>query len=185
MEKIRESYQREGNIIKNDELRTRVQSLGDGVVLVQAPAQRLEHKMHLPSAFLVIPIFALANAGIPIEWSALGTMLTHPVAIGVVAGLVVGKLVGIAGFSWIAVRLGVTALPAGLNFKHLIGAALMGGIGFTMSIFIAEIGFAHHAEDLLMAKSGILLASLIAGVGGFLWLYLFTSEDRSIADDHG
>lgn len=171
---IRRAYRREENILKNDELRSRVQSLGEGVNLVQAPAQILEHKMHLPSAYLVIPIFSLANAGVPIDWSSIGDIVTHPVSMGITAGLVVGKLIGIAGFSWVAVKIGLTSLPHGINFKHMIGVALMGGIGFTMSIFVAELGFAYHAEDLLMAKTGILLASAVAGVSGFLWLY-FTS----------
>ena len=169
---IKQAYQREESIVKNDELRSRVQALGEGVQLVQAPAQVLEHKMHLPTAYLVIPIFSLANAGIPIDWSSLGSTITHPVSMGIAAGLVVGKLIGIAGFSWLAVRLGVTRLPQGLNFKHMVGVGLMGGIGFTMSIFIAELGFAHHAADLLMAKTGVLFASIVAGVSGFLWLYL-------------
>ncbi|WP_177419129.1 Na+/H+ antiporter NhaA [endosymbiont of Lamellibrachia barhami] len=175
VEQIKRAYQREENIVINDEMRSRVRALGEGVQLVQAPAQILERKMHLPSAYLVIPIFSLANAGIPIDWSSLGSIVTHPVSVGIAAGLVLGKLIGIAGFSWVAVRLGLTSLPHGLNFKHIIGVALMGGIGFTMSIFIAELGFAHHAEDLLMAKTGILFASALAGVSGFLWLY-FTHE---------
>ena len=145
------------------------------VSVVQAPAQILEHNMHLPTAYLVIPIFSLANAGIPIDMSSLDAIVTHPVSIGIAAGLVFGKLIGIAGFSWLAVKLGLTVLPQGINFKHIIGVALMGGIGFTMSIFIAELGFAHHAEDLLMAKTGVLFASLFAGVSGFVWLY-FTAE---------
>jgi NhaA family Na+:H+ antiporter len=95
---------------------------------------------------------------------------------GIAAGLVFGKLIGIAGFSWIAVKLSLTSLPHGVNFKHIIGAALMGGIGFTMSIFIAELGFAHSSEDLLMAKTGILLASILAGLSGFLWLYLTSKK---------
>ena len=102
----------------------------------------------------------------------MNTVLTHPVSIGITLGLVIGKLVGIAGFTWVAVKLGFTSLPPGINFKHIIGVALMGGIGFTMSIFIAELGFAHSAEDLLMAKTGVLFASLLAGVSGFLWLYI-------------
>ncbi len=171
VEQIKRAYRREENIVINDEMRSRVRALGEGVLLVQAPAQILERKMHLPSAYLVIPIFSLANAGIPIDWSSLGSIVTHPVSVGIAAGLVLGKLIGIAGFSWVAVRLGLTSLPHGLNFKHIIGVALMGGIGFTMSIFIAELGFAHHAEDLLMAKTGILLASALAGISGFLWLY--------------
>ena len=175
VEQIKSAYRREDNIVKNDELRSRVQALGEGVHLVQAPAQILERKMHLPSAYLVIPVFSLANAGIPVDWSSFGNIVTHPVSVGIAAGLVIGKLIGIAGFSWLAVKLGLTTLPSGLNFKHIIGVALMGGIGFTMSIFIAELGFAHHAQDLLMAKTGILFASILAGISGFLWLY-FTSE---------
>ena len=169
---IKRAYQHEANIIKNDELRGRVQALGEGVRLVQAPAQIMERTMHLPSAYFIIPIFSLANAGIPVDWSSLGSIVTHPVSVGIAAGLVVGKLIGIAGFSWVAVKLGLTSLPHGLNFRHIVGAGLMGGIGFTMSIFIAELGFAHSAEDLLMAKTGVFLASALAGVSGFLWLYL-------------
>ena len=172
---IKSAYQHEANIIKNDELRSRFQALGEGVRLVQAPAQIMEHTMHLPSAYFIIPLFSLANAGIPVDWSSLGSIVTHPVSVGITAGLVVGKLIGIAGFSWVAVKLGLTSLPHGLNFKHIVGVGLMGGIGFTMSIFIAELGFAHSAEDLLMAKTGILIASALAGVSGFLWLY-FTFE---------
>jgi NhaA family Na+:H+ antiporter len=169
--KIKQAYQNEKNIFRNDELRARVRALGEGVQLAQAPAQVLERRMHLPSAYLVIPIFALANAGIPIDWSSLGDVLTHPISMGISSGLLLGKLIGIAGFSWVAVKLGLTTLPQGLGFKHIVGAALLGGIGFTMSIFVAELGFAHHPEDLLIAKTGILLASLVAGVSGYLWLY--------------
>ncbi len=182
---IRHAYQREENIIINDELRSRVQALGEGVRLVQAPAQLLERKMHLPSAYLVIPIFSLANAGIPIDWGSLGSIVTHPVSSGIIAGLVGGKLLGIVGFCWVAVKLGLTTLPQGLNFKHMVGVALMGGIGFTMSIFIAELGFAHYPQDLLMAKTGILLASLLAGVSGFLWLFFTTGKrEGDMATEH-
>jgi Na+:H+ antiporter, NhaA family len=172
IEEIRESYEREQNIIKNEEMRSKIDALSEGVQLVQAPAQVLENKMHLPSAYLVIPIFSLANAGIPIEWESFGSSIIHPVAFGSMAGLVLGKLIGVTGFTWVAVKLGLTQLPQGLNFKHIVGAGLIAGIGFTMSIFIAELGFAHHPEDLLMAKTGILLASLVAGVAGYVWLRL-------------
>ena len=175
---IKDAHQREDNIVKNDELRYRVQALAEGVQLVQAPAQVLEHTMDLPTAYIIIPIFALANAAIPIDLSSFGTIMTHPVSMGIAAGLVLGKLIGIAGFSWVAVKLGLTTLPQGLNFKHIVGVGLMGGIGFTMSIFIAELGFAHHAQDLLMAKTGILLASVLAGVSGFLWLYFTANKNE-------
>ena len=178
LEQIKQAYLHEQNILKNDVLRSRVRALGKGVLLVQAPAQTLESKMHLPSAYFIIPIFSLANAGIPIDWNSFGSIVTHPISLGITVGLVAGKLIGIAGFSWLAVKFGLTTLPQGLNFKHIVGVGLMGGIGFTMSIFIAELGFAHNAQDLLMAKSGILLASVVAGVSGFLWLYLTAEKSE-------
>jgi Na+:H+ antiporter, NhaA family len=176
---IKEAYNKEKNIIKNDEMRSRLTALSDGVNLVQAPAQVLEHKMHLPSAYLIIPIFSLANAGIPLDWTSLGSSIMNPVSFGIIAGLIVGKLIGVAGFTWVAVRLGLCKLPEGLNFNHIVGAGLMAGIGFTMSIFIAELGFAHHPEDLLMAKTGILLASLIAGLSGYFWLFLSSKNNAN------
>jgi len=184
VEQIRQAYRRDRSIVNNDELRARVQALESGVHLVQAPAQVLEHKMHLPSAYLIIPIFSLANAGIPIDWSALALTLSHPVTIGIAVGLLLGKLLGIAGFSWLAVKLRLCALPRELNFRHIIGVGLIGGMGFTMSIFIAELGFAHHAHNLLMAKTGILLASLVAGIAGYLWLYLTANNNGTAAQDN-
>jgi len=174
--KVSETYKLDNNIIRNDQLRAQVSALETGTRLVQAPAQILEHTFHLPSAYLVIPIFSLANAGIPIDWSSMGSIVTHPVSIGIVGGLVLGKVIGIAGFSWLVVKMQIASLPDGLNFKHIFGAALLGGIGFTMSIFIAELGFVNHPENLLMAKTGILVASILAGVSGFFWLYFATSE---------
>ena len=91
------------------------------------------------------------------------------------AGLVLGKLIGVAGLTWIAVKLGLSKLLERLNFNHIVGTGLMAGIGFTMAIFIAEIGFAYHQEDLLLAKTGILLASFIAGIFGFIWLFFSCS----------
>ena len=173
---IKDVYKKDENIITNDALRSKVRALAIGTNLVQAPAQILESKLHLPTAYLIIPIFALANAGVPIDWSNMDGIVTHPVALGIILGLVLGKLIGIAGFSWIAIKAGVCDLPKGLNFNHIVGVAFMGGIGFTMSIFIAELGFAGFDEDLLMAKTGILFASLAAGVTGFIWLYLTTKK---------
>jgi len=176
VEKIKDAFHKNENIIVNDTLRSRVKALGSGVYLVQAPAQILESKLHLPSAYLVIPIFALANAGVPIDWSNIQVTMFHPVVMGIGLGLVVGKLLGIAGFTWIAVKAGICDLPRGLSMNHIVGVAFMGGIGFTMSIFIAELGFAHHPEDLLMAKTGILFASLTAGIVGFVWLYMTAKQ---------
>jgi len=170
LDEIEQVQARESCIVLNDHMRSRVTALADGVRLAQAPAQSLEHSLHLPSAYLVIPIFALANAGIPLELSAPGNLLADPVALGVVLGLLGGKLLGITGFVWFTVKLGWSRLPTGVGFTHVIGMALLGGIGFTMSIFIAELAFGGSPDDLLMAKTGILLASLLAGMAGYLWL---------------
>lgn len=162
------------SIMTNDRLRAVVQTLENGVQRVETPLQRAEHLWHLPVAFLVTPVFALINAGIPIDFGRIGEVLAHPVTLGVMAGLVAGKFLGIAGASWLALRLGIAQLPAGTRFAQIMGVGLLGGIGFTMSIFIAELGFAHEPEFLLMAKTGILAASLLAGVAGLAWIYFTT-----------
>jgi len=165
------SHQPGKSIMTNDALRAVVQTLENGVHKVETPLQRLEHGLHMPVAFLVIPIFAFINAGIPMEFSGLGDTLTHPVTLGVVSGLVLGKFLGIAGASWLALKLGIAQLPVQTRFSQIAGVALLAGIGFTMSIFIAELGFAGQPEYLLMAKTGVLVASMLAGVGGFVWLW--------------
>jgi len=168
--KMEKSISENADIIHNNHLRALVMSLDDGVKLVQAPAQRLEHSLHLPVAYLVIPIFALANAGIPIDFAEFSEVVSSPITLGVICGLLLGKPLGIAGFTWVTVKLGMAKLPDGLNMKHVLGVGLLGGIGFTMSIFIADLGFINKPEELLAAKTGILLASAIAGFGGFFWL---------------
>ncbi len=159
----------------NIELRTVVQALENGVHSVEAPLQRLEHIWHMPVAYLVIPIFALANAGIPLASGSLVESLTHPVVLGVSTGLVLGKFIGITGASWLVLKLGVAVLPKDTRFTQIAGVSLLAGIGFTMSIFVAQLGFEGSEDLLLMAKTGILAASLLAGVTGFIWLYLVSS----------
>lgn len=165
----------------NDSLRAVVQTLENGVHSVEAPLQRLEHVWHMPVAYLVIPIFALANADIALDFSTLGETLTHPVMLGVSLGLVLGKFIGITGFSWLVLKLGVAELPKDTRFTQIAGVSLLAGIGFTMSIFVAQLGFAERDDLLLMAKTGILAASLLAGIAGFVWLYL-VSEPQASSD---
>ena len=160
------------NIMTNVELRAVVQTLGNGVRSVQTPLQRLEHLWHMPVAYLVIPIFALANAGIPLDFGSLGETLTNPVMLGVSLGLVLGKFLGITGASWLVLKLGVAELPKDTRFTQIAGVSLLAGIGFTMSIFVAQLAFEGNDELLLMAKTGILAASLLAGIAGFIWLFL-------------
>jgi len=139
----------------------------------QPPLIRLEHALHGVVAFGIMPVFALANAGVSLDASALGGALVSPVALGAALGLLIGKPLGIAGFSWLAVRLGVSALPQGSNWTALTGVAILGGIGFTMALFIAGLAFPSNtpgAAFLDAAKLGILAASAVAGVAGSLLL---------------
>lgn len=165
------SQQQGSNIMTNEKLYAVSQTLEDSARGVQTPLQRLEHDWHLPVAFLVIPVFALFNAGIPLQFGALGDTLTHPVMLGVLLGLLLGKFIGITGACWLALRLGIGQLPSGTRFSQIAAVSVLGGIGFTMSIFIAELGFAEQPEYLLMAKTGVLTASVLAGVLGFSWLW--------------
>ncbi len=142
----------------------------------QAPMLRMEHGLHPWVAFVIVPLFALANAGIRFPQDV-GAALSQPVVIGVVLGLVLGKQLGISAAAWVAVRSGFAALPAGVAWRHMYGAAWLGGIGFTMSLFVAELAFPDPAlED--AAKLGILLASVIAGLGGFAVLFLADRRGR-------
>lgn len=166
------SHQPGKSIMTNDALRSVVQTLENGVHSVEAPLQRLEHIWHMPVAYLIIPVFALANAGIPLALGSLGETFNHPVMIGVSLGLVLGKFIGISGASWLVLKLGVAELPKDTRFTQIAGVSLLAGIGFTMSIFVAQLGFSHNEELLLMAKTGILFASLLAGISGYIWLYL-------------
>ncbi len=172
MDRFDASHQPGKSIITNVALRAVVQALENGVHSVEAPLQRLEHFWHMPVAYLVIPIFALANAGIPLTFGSLGEILTHPVMLGVSLGLVLGKFIGITGASWLVLKLGVTELPKDTRFTQIAGVSLLAGIGFTMSIFVAQLGFGEREDLLLIAKTGILAASLLAGVAGFIWLHL-------------
>ena len=175
MHRFDSSHQPGKSIMTNDKLRAVVQTLENGVHSVEAPLQRLEHVWHMPVAYLVIPVFALANAGIPLEWSSLGETLAHPVMLGVSLGLVLGKFIGITGVCWLMLKLGVAVLPKDTRFSQIAGVSLLAGIGFTMSIFVAQLGFGESQSLLLVAKTGILAASLLAGVSGFIWLYLVSN----------
>lgn len=174
------SHQPGKSIMTNDDLRAVVQTLENGVHKVETPLQRLEHGLHMPVAFLVIPVFAFINAGIPLGLADLGNTLAHPVTLGVMFGLVLGKFIGIAGASWLALKLGIGQLPAGTHFSQVAGVALLAGIGFTMAIFITELGFAGQPEYLLMAKTGVLVASLLAGISGFVWLWWVSQRDNKV-----
>jgi len=134
----------------------------------ETPLQRLEHAMHPLVAFVVMPVFALANAGIELSGEVI-TELASPVTLGIFFGLVIGKVVGITGMTRLIVMTGLTQLPENITWKHITGAAFLGGVGFTMSLFISGLAFTD-AAFILQAKLGIMLASLTAGVAGYLIL---------------
>lgn len=146
-----------------------------------SPSHRLEHMLHFPVAFLILPIFALANTGIVI---GAGWMeeLASPNSMGIVAGLVLGKPIGIMLACLAAVLLGLCRLPLDLSWRHVSGAGILGGIGFTMSIFITNLAFAGSPALVNASKMAILVASLTAGVVGFIWLKLF-GHPTALDDD--
>ena len=131
-----------------------------------SPLERLETALHPWVGFVVMPLFALANAGVPVKLSA----LTDPVAVAVALGLLVGKPVGIVSFSWLAVRLGLARLPAGVTWPLMLGAGVLGGIGFTMSLFVA--GLALTEEHLPAGKIGTLTGSVCSAAAGVAILLL-------------
>lgn len=157
-----------GRTEPTEDQRDAIQSLQIAAADLETPLTRLEHALPPWVAFLVVPLFALANAGVALNGDLVGA-LGNTVTVGVVAGLVLGKQIGIVAFSWLAVRSGFATLPAGVGWRQIWGVAILCGIGFTMSLFIASLGFAE-GPLLNDAKVGILVASLISGVSGALLL---------------
>jgi NhaA family Na+:H+ antiporter len=147
----------------------------------ESPSHRLEHVLHKPAAFVILPVFALANTGIVLGADALGS-LTASNSLGIITGLLIGKPAGITLLSFIAVSIGICRLPLDLNWKHVFGAGLLGGIGFTMSIFITNLAFAGESDVINNSKMAILLASLTAGTIGFLWLKLLGKPEKGDVD---
>jgi NhaA family Na+:H+ antiporter len=145
-------------------------NIKDKIDAVGTPAARLEHDLHLPVALVIIPIFALANAGIKIDFNSIGTTIMEPVSLGIIAGLIFGKVLGIFGVSWLAIKLKIAKLPENSTLSQIFGVAFLGGIGFTMSIFVADLAFLNTPELIFQAKVGVLCASLFAGIFGYFWL---------------
>jgi NhaA family Na+:H+ antiporter len=133
-----------------------------------SPLARLEHLLHPWTSYVIVPLFALANAGVSISSATLREALTSGVTLGVVVGLVVGKTVGVTVFTWVTTKTGITRLPDGVRWSQLVGVAALAGIGFTVSLFITGLAFQTAAIQ-AAAKIGILAASLLAGLlGAFL-----------------
>jgi NhaA family Na+:H+ antiporter len=155
-------------VLSNVEHHTALEELETLCEQAQPPLIRLEHALHGIVSFGIMPLFALSNAGVTLGAGALDAAGALRVAIGAALGLLVGKPLGIFGFSWLAVRAGWAALPTGVTWRALAGAAILGGIGFTMALFIAGLAFPGGPLD--AAKLGVLAASAVAGLVGWLAL---------------
>ncbi len=186
-----ETRENGGKCVPTSVQRTALLEMNRAIEHVDSPLHRLEHALHPWVAFLIMPLFALANAGITINPDLLGALLS-PLALGILLGLLIGKPVGIVGATWLGTRLKLGALPKGVSWRHIFGASMLAGMGFTMSIFIATLAFSTtsgHAglfgfklaspamlaaadmeEIQNLAKLAILVASTIAGVVGYLIL---------------
>jgi NhaA family Na+:H+ antiporter len=146
----------------------------DGQSITQL--ERMEHDLHPAVAYAILPIFAFANSGIPFSSMSMEA-LSHPVPLGIAAGLFFGNQIGVFGFSWVAIKLGLSKLPEGVNWLQLYGVSLLCGIGFTMSLFVGSLAFeqagASHTID---ERVGIVLGSLLSGILGYVLLRFFGNK---------
>ena len=154
----------------NRNMATIAEAMEDCARAVQSPLQRIEHRLTPWVTFVVLPVFALSNAGIDLLSVSWREVFASRVTLGIASGLALGKFAGIALFTLLGVRSGLVRLPSGVGWRHVLGAAWLAGIGFTMSIFISQLAF-DQAQLVEEAKLGILLGSAVSAAIGFAWLY--------------
>jgi NhaA family Na+:H+ antiporter len=154
--------------LSNEEQLDALVLLDDAATDMRPPGLTLERFLHPLQAFVILPLFAFFNAGVSLGGRGLA-VLAEPVTLGVIVGLVFGKVIGVWLLSWLAVRAGRAALPEGITWSQIVGVGLLAGVGFTMSLFVSELAFGAGAL-LDAAKLGILIASLTAGICGYLVL---------------
>ena len=136
----------------------------------RSPARTLEHDLHLPVAYGILPLFAFANAGVSLEGVSLGALLA-PVPLGIALGLFVGKQLGVFGAAWLAIKLGLARLPAGVTWVQLYGTSILCGVGFTMSLFIGSLAFEHDGQEYAgQVRFGIMVGSLLSALCGYALL---------------
>lgn len=153
---------------KQKHLQASVHTLEENCVEVISPLQRLEHALHPWVAYAIIPLFALANAGIVMD-GALVSELSNPLSVGIILGLVLGKPLGIGLLAFVGIKMGWATKPSDISWTQILGIGLLGGIGFTMSFFVSQLAFVDP-QMLNLAKMAVLLASVLAGVSGYLLL---------------
>ena len=165
-------------ILTKDQLAS-VDNMEKYIEAVQSPLQSLEHRMHGFVSYLVIPLFALANAGIVFTLGGDGSIFSN-LTLNLALALLFGNLIGIFGFSWLGVKLRLAVLPDRTSWVHILGIGLLGGIGFTMSIFISGLAYHEASQFLNQAKIGIILGSLIAGIAGYLLLRITLKDTAKL-----
>ena len=163
---------------QSDEQLAAIDNMESETRKVQSPLQSLEHKLHGFVTYVIIPLFALANAGVIIESPDIN-ILRHPLTSNIGYSLLIGKAVGIFVFSWIAIKLKLALMPENIKWIHIFGVAVLGGMGFTMSIFITNLAF-DIPELLNLSKLGIIAASFVSAILGFLILRIsLKKQNRS------
>jgi NhaA family Na+:H+ antiporter len=153
-----------------------ISNMQNRIFFVQSPVQRLEHGLHGFVTYIVMPVFALANAGVVLKGISISELFTGISGV-IEVSLLAGKILGIFLFSWLSVKLGLAKLPDNVEWKHILSLGFLGGMGFTMSLFISNLAFTSEAL-LNPAKIGILAGSLIAGVGGYILLSLTLKKNE-------
>lgn len=176
LDKLEKSKSEGNEEIFSSKLNSTVYRIEESCEKVLAPGHKIEHKLHPYVGYFIIPLFAFANAGVAIEGEFFETLL-KPVTLGIILGLFFGNQIGITLFSKIALKAEISELPSGATFKQLYGVACLGGIGFTMSLFIATLAF-NDIQHLNEAKIGILVGSLISGITGFITLFLLNRKSN-------
>jgi len=152
-----------------------IQSLEKACSDAEAPLEHIEHSLHPWVVYIIMPIFAFANAGVKLDLGSLSSAVANPVFIGTIFGLVAGKQIGVFLFSWLTVKSGLASLPEGVNWGHIYGVSILAGIGFTMSLFIGNLAFQENPAMLETAKLGILAASILSGILGLAVLKKVTA----------
>ncbi len=168
LDRFERSSKNNASVLTDGKQQAAIESLEDACERVQPPLYRFEHALHPWVTFVIMPLFALANAGVSLSGD-LAAKFVQPVTLGVLIGLLLGKPIGVTLASWLSVRAGWATLPPGVSWRHIHGAGWLAGIGFTMSLFVAGLSF-KYADALNMAKLGVLSGSLCAGLLGSAFL---------------
>ena len=169
----------EVDVLGNRQDHEQILEVRDFAERASTPLRRWEDALDLPVALFILPLFALTNAGVVFGIRTFIDSLQHPTGLGIIAGLVLGKFIGISGACWLGLRYKIGCLPDGVNLQHVVGSSLIAGIGFTMSTFIATLGFDTQPDQLHNAKTSILVASVISAFLGVLYIRMIASKKNN------